>query len=73
MGSRVERHGSETDNTGLLEREKEHWLREQWALVKNGHSDIEHLSIFINVNLSIVNCQSRLELDQLWLHGFKKH
>jgi len=37
MGSRAERHKSETESKGIEERESEHWLEIGLVWVKNGH------------------------------------
>jgi hypothetical protein len=36
MGKRVESHENETENNGLVEREKEPWLEMVLAWVRNG-------------------------------------
>ncbi len=50
MGSRAERHESETESNRLMEKGREPWLSIELALVKMVVNEIEHLSIFINVN-----------------------
>ncbi len=52
MGSRVERHESETESNVLMKIERrsigKNW---HWRGSEMGVSKMEHLSIFINVNL----------------------
>jgi len=50
MGCRPESDESEAESNGLMEREKECWLCIELAWVKMVTNEIEHLSIFINVN-----------------------
>ncbi len=50
MGNRAERQERETEQQIKKERENEHWVEMFWRGSEMAVSEIEHQSIFINVN-----------------------